>query len=287
MSPCTIAAIPRWPAVAIVAVLAFAPADAEACSCGWSPLTLPQDGTTGVPIDARVWLGTVEDGMPLQLERADGTVVETTRTVLRDGRLNVVVLTPTAPLAPDTEFVARNPIVTWRFSTGSGASSEPPSIPRVSGRRGVASEGGFLGHGASSCDPVYGTRLSLVPDESRLLTVVAWDGATLQDFAGGPGGSVGLVHARQEWTGDDLPLINGACEFGWPGAVRGSVGVVRIGAFDLGGRFSGWSEPLEIAADSDGIPGGCASSAVGAAGLLGLALRRRTRRWPAASAPLA
>lgn len=259
---------------AFAAVLA--PSRAEACSCGFPLDVFPEDGATHVPTDARVWaFGRKEDGQEVVFATADGTPVEFERTVITLPFEALIVVSPKAPLEPQTEY---DVTVQWnrvRFRTGNGPSTNGPAPVVETGRVGYVHE-----DWSSSCSPVYGATLMINPDPNRVLTLAVFEGTPAPEFAK-PEGAVDVAFGGAGWPADAITFASGACHVSWPDAKKGDVARVRLGAFDLAGRFSGWSEPIAIAADRDGYPGGCATAGAGIAAmavvLAGVQRRKRRR----------
>lgn len=266
---------------------------ASACSCMiqfTGPFDVaPGDATTDVPLNARVWVGggmtmmspdgqpLVDRALPTRLELmgpATGEVAVNTSVVsgtLRNASLTV--LTPVEPLAPEATygvFVGDELVST--FTTTTSTDAQPPPVPTVELVSSRTSIEYFPGLNCSSCPPSAFATVELSGE--RLFYVADF----VDDQAFEPNEANGEVRVL---TSDPvLEFGKGACGGNWDAGPFSSQSF-RVGAFDIAGNFSGWSEPRLIVLPGPGcscglVPEGSRSTVPGvfALGLLGLSLSR-------------
>ncbi len=222
----------------------------------------PESGAIDVPTNVRFWAG--EFGSDPELVGPDG-LVDMVVTHVGDN----VVFTPRTPLQPLTVY--RHGQLGLEFTTASGPDLVAPPLPSVEGWTSAYSSGGRAPcretDARVTLDVVAGDLDTLVVvldrAESSTLDPVTLDGevtAIVKSFPGTPTRTLELGEAP--------------CLDNWPGAKRGAETTVRLGAFDLAGNFSGWSEPEEVGIDGCDLGAGSGSPFAA----LVLLIRRRKKR---------
>lgn len=237
------------PLIAVALVLVDA-APAKACSqalndpATFATFVFPEDRTYDVPVNARIWVGgahtffDTEAGTLLDTPREvvleeteSGAVVAGTQTTLRSASnggsgASMSVLTPSTALTPDVEYAVKvDDEVLGTFITGSDEDNEAPAVP----------------------DPrVTGTG-PWDPDSTGFeCTYPAWSG---WDELGDGLIKVVMVDNDSRGLSFDEATIDGTVTVATPlSAARVEVWedvdtmVLRFGAFDVAGNFSGFSE---------------------------------------------
>ena len=257
----------------LAAVLVAAPRSADACSCMFgSPIVLPADGATGVPLDTRVWVGSqwnTDDGTgeagfaETELLGPDGARVPGSMTGIVSRQDGLSVFTPDAPLAPNTRYTVRVEAggLESTFTTGEARSAGAPGVPEAE----VLETEVDPNREESACGPVAVALLRVRHD--GVLALADREGSATYDPARADGSVTGLTEE------DTFSLGTSLCLHTWPEADEGASTEVRFAAVDLAGNFSGWSAPVEVDL------GGCGCGAApGGAGLLGLVALARLRR---------
>jgi len=290
---------------ALLAVgVSFAPVDASALSCALPGVTAPFQRTADVPTNTRIWC-TEERQRPIEtivLTDAQGSVVSGTQSTLFLPDETVVVFRPDVELDPESTYTYQCPLVEvspFTFTTGTGPRMAPPRVPDSSRWTAQAFHRDDAGDNyLVSFDDVA---------EAGSIVVIDIGGAAAMD-AEGPSGVLSDVTDALYGTG--VYVGSGACQNNWPEATLGASTTVALGAFDVTGAFSGWSDTVTVTLPStlddrsarsntavrEGVPSadtppqggpeGCSLGrvphgsrmAVGAlAALVGLAV---VRRWP-------
>ncbi len=292
-------------AVAAAALLSL-PAPASACSMRFDvppvqdPSALPDDGAVDVPTNARIWLvfeGRSSGGYEVRLRGGDviqevdaerpGAVLDRGDRVLAE-RHELWSYPAPAGLLPETTYTAAvwstGEVVdggAWdadapavlvdevTFTTGDADDVDAPAVPESAGHR------------LSTAAEVYAMCASMSDDVAEFKLDASSDFALLAEetFLGEPLTSddddVGTPRLGDARPGDEVAHRG---RF-----TAGRRHAVRLGAMDLAGNFSGWSEPVEVtmplagcsAADGD-LPGSRVALLLLALGALpGLARRRR------------
>lgn len=258
--------------LAAVAALLATPSIARACSCGGdAPVLWPETDATGVPINARIWVGNnwfYEYTQPRLRKAGEAVNLDFTVSTINTTNGPIVVYTPDDPLAPNTTYELAEctsetcEATNVRFTTGVGADLDPPPLPIEIDRHGDSG-----GSRRDSCGKYKS--VDVVLDTEGLLVMQLDDGTLDPKTLSGTTSIVTLAHG--------VTVGRGACIMGWTS--DDDTATVRYGAFDLAGNFSGWTEP-----DTLTIGGcSCRSAAPGAPatlllGVAALALRRRRPR---------
>jgi hypothetical protein len=261
---------------ALVAAAAFLGVrTARACSCGASvDVRAPQPGASEVPTNTSIWLG-FSHNFELQLEalgqefvlfspEGESLQLSSTRIIVDAGFL--LVITPNAPLEANARhelwlcdaMTCRDEVT--NFVTGDGPDLEVPELPIELDRE-------HDGHGPGPCGRARWVTFE-VEHEGILLVDVS--GAASLDAEARTGRTT-LATSSPRFT-----LGEGLCLLGWPG---GKSNDIRLGAFDLAGNFSGWSEPTSVSLSGCGChTSGRKGSLLALIGLLALYRRRSARR---------
>jgi hypothetical protein len=234
-----------------IALHLAAPRSTEACSCAAYPLLVPPINATGVPINTRIWVTDRRRLEPPRLIGPRGEVPTGLGQLRRGEILNADVLTPQAPLEPDTTYTVASHDGTslGSFTTGRIQDTDPPALPRELLRTSEAR----LSPG-SSC----GYR------SQRIELDVAWQDVFLLAHltTGAPPPSPDLRRPRTEQP--DLPYLfseaSGGASTLTAGARRVSIGRsacmnwpagmdsgrLWLGTLDAAGNFSGWQDSGRI-----------------------------------------
>ena len=126
-------------ALAIAAVLGFAPRPADACSCDDLLRVTPADGAVDVPVNVEIVVDTGPDGSPAGgpppyvLTGPDGPVEIEYERIVEQQTYSIDLVRPVEPLAPLTEYVlvgqgsGGQRGVEVSFRTGSEADTTAPS----------------------------------------------------------------------------------------------------------------------------------------------------------------
>jgi hypothetical protein len=259
---------------------------ASALSCVSSGFWAPGHDAVDVPTNTRMWCSSdsVSAESPIILTDSDGAVVSGTHTRVSSPEYGLWVFRPDSELAPRSEYHWSCSSIdygsrTSSFTTGESATSGPPEVPDLSSRVLHASPD-------ESWGPSYYARFPGAGEPSSIIVLDLAGNSTLD--AAGPSGYV--ADAR-------LPLTDGffvgsyPCGGNWSEAGLGASTTVALGAFNLAGEFSGWSDTLEITlptrytTQDPGSPGGpgchlgaAGGSSSGAAGLIAAFLWQVVRR---------
>ncbi len=235
--------------LALAALALAVPRAAEACSCSL-PIAdaslLPADGAVDVPLDVHFYLGEHlgacgeevcdEPRRTLALFGPDGRVplVRSQLGLLRPEGAALEVFRPEAHLAPRTTYRLESPDGP-SFTTGDGlapAVERPPRIVRRIPFLVSSDEGG-------TCGPEAGVELEL--ELAPGTAVVVADRGHSRRWVDGPGGFFDDVTTEAKVT-----LGYHLCLESWPQAREGACTELRLGAYDLAGHFSGWTDRTEV-----------------------------------------
>lgn len=261
----------------IVVAALFGPSRAAACDCippGFTTFLAPTDGARDVPTNTLVWVGGAVFGFEVPLEQAQvvlttsqGSVVQGTTSVLRGGMHALVVFRPGITLeAGSTYVVSANGERLGSFTVGSAPDETKPSVPTVESQEEHVDG---PGSGVSSCGESNWARLTLTHD--GLFALALRDGDSVFDETKPSGNATDFAFDNKTIT-----IGNLGCSSNWSEAAAGASTNVRLGAFDIAGNFSGFSDKRLVDLPYFGC--GCASAgplAMGLFGLLALGLRRR------------
>lgn len=273
----------------LASVVAFLPGTASACSCmepGATFLNQPEDGATGVPTNALIWVGGSQtrglfDGEtqhPIELVDPEGVALPGTEGRLRSTNDTIDVFTPDLLLAANTTYEVRvADQVLSTFTTGSSTDDEPPAVPAETDRHTWSNPADPFGR--TSCGPTpasHGVSLTWDMGDDSVLVLLDRDGLADVDTDLIEGSASGLAPHGSVSMGNGF-VCGGDT---WPEARLGAETDVQYGSFDLAGNFSGWSEAETVtvrASSGCSTAGGSApTSLIAMLALLGLvAVRRR------------
>jgi hypothetical protein len=224
-----------------VAVAVFlAPLDATALSCEAAGVVAPFRQRADVPTNTRIWC-TEELQWPIEsivLTDAQGSVVSGTQAALYLPDVTVLVFRPDVELAPESTYSYKCPVSDaseFTFTTGAGPRLGTPPVPDSS--RWTA--------GAIRRDDMrdsYGVSFDSAAEPD---SIVVFDigGAASMDVDGPSGVLSDVTEALYRV---DVYVGSSICENNWPEATLGASTTVALGAFDVTGAFSGWSDTVTV-----------------------------------------
>lgn len=220
--------------------LTLSPA-ASALSCEEQGVRAPAPDATDIPTNTRIWCPTYDDVAMSEVQLVDplGQQVTGTQTLLSFPGYLMAVFRPDSELAAHTQYQVTCPHFSdWShsFTTGSGPRQAPPALPSLASATVRASADD--GWGAS----VYALFTGVSPAGTVL--VLDLDGRAQLDPSG-PSGSLADIELVRDASGW-MSVGSGPCLWNWPGATLGASAQIRLGAFDVTGAFSGWSESLTV-----------------------------------------
>lgn len=263
---------------ACFAILA-APSAARAASCTAYPLeVLPNESTTEVPSNTKVWLfgqtlewvfqadGLADCDVLPQLLDAEGNEVATTPRVLS----SAYVLVPDKPLevgatyTTDLGCLAIHAGESFEFTVTEDEDLVAPEQPDI--ELGETNRYPLEGSVSYSVD-VEGTFEHMLMLDVGLTSTLDPEALT---------GSVSLMAGHTNF------VVGHSCGTTWADAGPGASTEVAFSSFDLAGNFSGWTEPDLVEIEDEEESKGCTVGAPTSASLLGLMLfgfvRRRVSR---------
>ncbi len=275
----------------VLALGTLVPGTAHALSCDDGPYEwessslLPADGETDVPPDTWIWIRLDGYGHPddsrgtatvALFDAADAEIEVAEQGAIRVPTGRFVAFAPSAPLGPDAEYRVELDVddewdewgdddddsaggadtVSYTFTTGAqdsgGAGPDVPAVERLRLEAGPNELSGGFGCPWYSAGP--DTAAFELTSDGRVNVIARVDDA---DDAG-PADPLGLLAA----AGEDGELTV-------RDHLRPTTTVYfRVGAYDLAGNFSGWSEPIAAKMPA----AGCSSEADLAEASLALAL---------------
>jgi hypothetical protein len=268
-------------AFGVLGLVLSGPQRASALTCAPLEFVAPVPNAVDVPTNTRVWCSSdpLSVESPIVVTDSEGAVVSGTQTRLSFPGYGVWVFRPDSDLAPSSEYHATCPFTygsTISFTTGESATSGPPEVPDLSNK--VLHASPDTSWGAS-----YYAQFPGVGGADAIIVLDLAGSATLD--AEGPSGHV--ADATPRFT-EGFLVGSYACGGNWPEAGLGASTTVALGAFNLAGEFSGWSDTLPITLPTSYTteePGGAGchfgaagGSSSGAAGLLAVFLWQVARR---------
>jgi hypothetical protein len=148
------------------------------------------------------------------------------------------------PLEDGAHFVptpdaVQGQLPTHVFTTGPGSRQTRPAVPSVAQVNVGAEDGGWGPHHYANFPGAA---------EPQTITVIDLGGATTLN-PDAPSGSVADATFRVDRS--DIYLGSGLCTSSWSGAQLGSSTTVALGAFDMTGAFSGWSDTVTVTIPSE------------------------------------
>lgn len=156
-----------------------------------------------------------------------------------------MVFRPDSGLAPNAEYRVRcpNPYYLegadnrreFSFSTGSSSLSKAPPIPNVATVELSAQRGEDWGDS-------YSALFRKAGDLGNIIVLNLGGSSTLNpdELSGDVADPTYLTTERDYWVG------TGPCGGNWPDAALGASTTIALGAFDLAGGFSGWSDTVGV-----------------------------------------
>jgi hypothetical protein len=235
-------------ACALAALVSTGTTRVHALSCALPEVVVPLPDSVHVPTNTLVWCSKERNqpSTPILLRDALGASVSGTQTELSLPGMDVLVFRPDAELAANTEYTAECPL-RWEgqapshvFTTGPGSRAIPPKVPSVARMDITANPDG--GWGAS----YYASFLGAGEAQTILLVDLERNASLSPDA---PSGSVADAHFN--YVASDVFVGNGPCGGSWPGAGPGATTTVALGAFDMTGAFSGWSDTVTVTIPRD------------------------------------
>lgn len=218
-------------------MLLLVAAVARACDCEEPTGTWLSTPTGEAPPNTWVWLGIVEHVEDLRLLDAESRPVPTGTRDIETARGPVLVLTPDNPLAPGEHTV--------EACTDAGCSREmefvvvgdplegSPAVPAL-----VEDEREHLSPWSNSCGLTHRVSFDVVGDGDVYLFDLVADGPLGADPEVDD-----EVAAAAEYP--NFWLGSGSCDTQFLEELYAGVGV-RVGAYDLAGHWSGWSDPVRV-----------------------------------------
>ena len=240
----------RSSALALALVLAGA-GRAHALSCEPPGLRAPERDAVEVPTNTRVWCSVARGtgrSSRVVLRDSSGQLLDGTTSTITTPYFDLLVFRPAAELAPNSAYesncVPRGTapeqldagflnVSFLGFTTAAGPRLTPPPVPDLARVEVAAAEGDW--------GPTYGAtfREALEPGSIAVLDL-GGDAALDPDAPSGSVSAVEPAYYADGWVG------SGICRANWPGAGLGASTRVALGAFDLTGGFSGWSDTVTV-----------------------------------------
>lgn len=207
---------------------------------------LPLNGATDVPLNARVfYFPQGSAGTPV-LKDDTGAAVSTTSSTITIQAGSVTVLTPSQPLTANKSYTVSVTSGTLStFTTGTTTATQAPAVPHVTGEDPIT--GSYAG------GPPWGDNLFAINrvtiDGTAPMVLVDVDNKTTFAPASLSGSAAHLTDSKTiEFDRDGICTVK----------VESDSAQVRLGALDVAGNFSGWSDPQTVNIPSNGC--GCSAS---------------------------
>lgn len=284
-------------ACVIASLIAVARPAHAVVDCAELGVSAPWNGATDLPTNTLVWCTpqAAGDSSRVQLTDARGVPVSGTQTQITASEYELLVFRPEAELAPNAQYRFRcsgaaddpSPLALSSFTTGAGPRHVVPALPDTASSTSVTADVEGLG-------PDYEVTIMSASPAGTIL-VLDLDGTAALD-ASQPSGSITESAYTPYLQTTVIGIGRGPCTRTWPEAGPGASTLVRVGAFDVTGAFSGWTESTRVTIPDDTQSSGCQFGASAgswkSAGLLAalacmLARRERRRTLTRARAPSA
>jgi hypothetical protein len=233
----------------LAALVTTGTARVHALDCALPEVVAPSPDSVHVPTNTLVWCtkDPLRPSAPIVLRDSLGESVSGTQTQMTLPSLELLVYRPDAELAPDSQYTVECPI-RWEgqqplshvFTTGPGSRATPPAVPSVANVNLVADDG--VGWG-----PSYFANFLQAVEPRTIVVVDLGRSATLN--ANAPSGFVS--DADFNFYNEDVFVGRNPCGGNWDGANLGASTTVALGAFDLTGAFSGWSDTVTVTIPSE------------------------------------
>lgn len=232
----------------LAALVTTGTAPVHALSCALPEVVVPSPDSVHIPTNTLVWCSQdpLRPAAPILLRDSRGVDVSGTQTEMALPSLEVLVYRPDAELAPNSQYTVECPI-RWEgqprthvFTTGPGSRLTPPAVPSVANPNLSANADSGWGASFYATFPQTGEGQTIrVVDLGRKATLIP----------DAPSGSV--ADAFFSFGVGDVFVGRGPCGGNWPGANLGASTTVALGAFDLTGAFSGWSDTVSVTIPSE------------------------------------
>lgn len=217
-------------------------------------LRYPADGQAEVPVTSRIWMGANDGRLTFSGPEHDSSetgpfqVDEYGRGAIK-GRISTIdigerspswrfvqIFTPDEPLHPNTRYqVRRKGRDLWTFTTRSDVSSvPPPALPRITQISATAVDDQIV-------HPPPNLRATMTLDHVDGLLFVSTESDINAFDSKTNSGRISTLF--QENT---IELGTRLCLGTWPGTALGATISFRYGLLDFSGRFTGWSEPVQV-----------------------------------------
>ncbi len=248
--------------------------------CIASVFVAPDDGSDDVVRDAKVWVAVSRraDAKDVTLIDELGRAVPGRWTSIVDDD-EIAVFHPERQLAPRTTYRVMHVDngVLSSFTTGERFSEGPPVLGAIFIDSVTVREAGSCAR--SGDDDGHIVVASLRAEHDGVFLAADVDGTSTFDIERFSGDVVHFVEGDTVSFGDQL------CIGHWPAAAPLTVGRARLGAFDMAGNFSGWSDEILVEVpEAVELPRanppteGCASAGAPLVVVLAAFIRRRRTR---------
>jgi hypothetical protein len=230
------------------ALVTTATTPVHALSCAPPDLVAPSPDSVHVPTNTLVWCSRdpARPSAPILLRDSLGEIVSGTQTQMALPTLELLVYRPDVDLAPNSQYTVECPIrwegqpLTHVFTTGPGSRLTPPAVPSIANVIVAAQKDTGWG-------PAYHARFLQAVEPRTIVVIDLGRSATLNPDT--PSGFVS--DADLSYGNDEVYVGRGPCGGNWDGANLGASTTVAIGAFDLTGAFSGWSDTVTVTIPSE------------------------------------
>jgi hypothetical protein len=233
-------------ACAVAGLLICGARSATALSCAGPSLTAPLPDAVDVPTNTWVWCSHYpgDESSQIFLTDLNGRGVSGAQALLATPEYDLLVFRPDSGLEPNTEYRASCPSphpwegddgLEFSFSTGSSSLSKAPPIPNVATVELSAQKGDDWGDS-------YSATFQNAGELGNIIVLNLGGSSTLNpdELSGEVADPIYLTTWRDYSVGDH------PCEGNWPGATLGASTTVALGAFNLAGGFSGWSDTVTV-----------------------------------------
>jgi hypothetical protein len=271
-------------ACVIASLIAVAPPAHAVVDCADPGLSAPWNGETDLPTNTLIrCTPPPSDSSGVQLMDAQGAPVSGTQSQIMASEYELLVFRPDVELASHAQYRFRcsdaavdpSPLALSSFTTGEGPRHDIPALPDTA----VTSTS--VTRDVEGLGPAYYVTFSGASPAGTIL-VIDRDGTAALD-ASQPSGTITDSAYTPYLQTTPIGIGRGPCSTTWSEAGPGASALVRVGAFDVTGAFSGWTEPTRVTIpdDAQGCQFGASTGSWKSAGLLAALacmLARRERR---------
>jgi MYXO-CTERM domain-containing protein len=231
-------------ACVIVALVTTGTNRAHALSCASPELVAPVPDAVDVPTNTLVWCSKdpQSSASPIRVTDSEGGDVSGTQTVMSLPQYELLTYRPDAELASNSTYTVSCPIryegqsPSFVFTTGAGPRLEPPAVPSVSRVKiDVYPDFGW--------GPAYFAEFS---EANEPQTIVVLDIPAGRGTLNPEARSGFVADAQHLSQTTDVGVGWGPCGGNWSDAKLGASTTVALGAFDVTGAFSGWSDTATV-----------------------------------------